>query len=188
MAVGNVRGRAPNTQGFDHRPVRVDGVEPGATGAEELTNGTVPWWRTVRSSSVVRTPVAFAVLVARLVLAAVLAVAAVGKLRDLDGTRTAVIDLGVPSRVSGLVTAALPLAEISAAVALLLPLRAVMLAGAALALVLLAAFTVVIGRTLAAGRRPPCHCFGARSNTPLGPDAIVRNAALAALALVVLFG
>lgn len=188
MAVGNVRGRAPNTHGFDHRPVRAGGVEPGATGAEELTSGTVPWWSTVRSSSVVRTPVAFAVLVARLVLAAVLAVAAAGKLRDLDGTRTAVIDLGVPSRVSGLVAAAVPLAEIIAAVALILPLRTVMMAGAALALVLLVAFTVVIWRTLAAGRRPPCHCFGARSNAPLGPDAIVRNAALAALALVVLLG
>lgn len=117
-----------------------------------------------------------------------MAAAAAGKLRDLEGTRMAVIDLGVPRRVSGVVTAALPLVEITAAVALLLPLRAVMLAGAALALVLLAAFTVVIGRTLAAGRRPPCHCFGARSNAPLGLDAIVRNAALAALAVVVLLG
>jgi len=188
MAVGNVRGRAPNTHGFDRRPVGGDGVEPGTTGAGELTKGTVPWRRTVRSSSVVRTPVTVAVLMARFVLAAVMAAAAAGKLRDLEGTRTAVIDLGVPSKVSGVVTAALPLVEITAAVALLLPLRAVMLAGAALALVLLAAFTVVIGRTLAAGRRPPCHCFGARSNAPLGLDAIVRNAALAALAVVVLLG
>ena len=186
--MGRVRGRAPNTHRFDQRRETADRGERGETGAEELTDGTVPWQGTVRSWFVVRTPVGLAVLGARLILAAVLAVAAAGKLRDLDGTRTSVIDLGVPSRVSGLVTAALPLAEIMAAVALILPLRPVMLAGAALALVLLVAFTVVIGRTLAAGRRPPCHCFGARSNVPLGPDAIVRNAALAALALVVLLG
>ena len=127
-----------------------------------------------------------AVLFARLVLAAVLAAAAVGKLGDLDGTRTAVIALGVPPRLSGLATAALPLAELTAAVALVIPIRPVTLAGAALALALLVAFTVAIARTLAAGRRPACRCFGSRSDAPIGADAVIRNAALGALAIVVL--
>lgn len=128
-----------------------------------------------------------AVWVARLALAVVFAVAAIGKLRDLDGTRRAVVDLGIPNRHAGGVTALLPLAELTAAVALLVPLWSIQKAGVVLALVLLAGFSVAIARTLAAGRHPACHCFGARSTAPLGADSLVRNAALAVLALVVLF-
>lgn len=56
------------------------------------------------------------------------------------------------------------------------------------ALVLLAAFTVLIAANLAAGRRPACACFGAWSARPIGPGHLVRNAALAVAALLAVLG
>jgi len=52
------------------------------------------------------------------------------------------------------------------------------------AVVLLGAFTAVVGRSLAAGRRPVCACFGAWSSRPIGGRTVARNAVLLALALV----
>lgn len=52
------------------------------------------------------------------------------------------------------------------------------------ALALFAAFSAVLGRTLAQGRRPVCACFGAWSQRPIGARSLARNAAFAALALV----
>lgn len=53
---------------------------------------------------------------------------------------------------------------------------------AAGALVLLAAFSALILRRLAEGRRPPCACFGAWSVRPLGAGHVIRNAVLAVIA------
>ena len=52
------------------------------------------------------------------------------------------------------------------------------------AVVLLVAFTVVIGLRLRDGSRPPCACFGSRSKRPLGTYHVVRNVGLLALAAV----
>lgn len=52
------------------------------------------------------------------------------------------------------------------------------------ALTLFVAFSAVLARTLAQGRRPVCACFGAWSSRPIGPGSLARNAVLAALALV----
>lgn len=52
------------------------------------------------------------------------------------------------------------------------------------ALVLLAAFTLVIVRELRAGRHPSCACFGAWSAKPIGPLHVARNAGLAGLGVV----
>lgn len=54
------------------------------------------------------------------------------------------------------------------------------------ALVLLGAFTVLIGVALAHGRHPPCACFGAWSAKPIGAGHLARNAALILLALLTL--
>jgi len=51
------------------------------------------------------------------------------------------------------------------------------------ALVLLAAFSALIGRRLMHGEHPPCACFGAWSARPIGPMNLVRNAGLALLGL-----
>lgn len=52
---------------------------------------------------------------------------------------------------------------------------------------LLAVFTALLATRLAQGRRPPCACFGSRSERPIGPGSVVRNVVLAALALVAAF-
>ena len=57
------------------------------------------------------------------------------------------------------------------------------------ALVLLAAYTVLIVRRIADGSRPPCACFGSKSKRPLGAYHVVRNLGLMAVAVVaVLWG
>lgn len=53
------------------------------------------------------------------------------------------------------------------------------------AAVLLVAFTGLIAKRLAEGKRPPCACFGAWSAEPIGGKHIVRNAVLLVLAIVV---
>jgi membrane protease YdiL (CAAX protease family) len=55
-------------------------------------------------------------------------------------------------------------------------------AGAILALVLLAAFTAVVGRALARGEQPDCNCFGAVRSEPISRWTLVRNLLLGAVA------
>jgi thiol-disulfide isomerase/thioredoxin len=119
-------------------------------------------------------------LAARLVLAAVFAVAAATKLTDREGTRKAVEEFGVPGRLAAPVALLLPLTELAVA-GLLLPATTA-LAGAAGALALLALFSAAIGVNLAIGRSPDCHCFGQLHSAPAGWKTLARNAALAALA------
>lgn len=120
------------------------------------------------------------VLLARLGLAAVFAVAAAAKLAD----RTAFAETLERFRLPPVAAPAVPAAELAAALLLLVPGCARV--GAAAALVLLALFTAAIAATLRRGEQPDCGCFGASSRTPVGPGTIVRNGALAAVAAVVL--
>src|SRR6187551_335363 len=57
-------------------------------------------------------------LIARLLLAGVFAVAGAAKLTDLAGTRRALAGFGIPDRLGGSLALALPLAELAIAVAL----------------------------------------------------------------------
>ena len=57
-------------------------------------------------------------------------------------------------------------------------------AAAALAGVVLIAFTGLVVLNLARGRRPPCACFGASSRRPIGAGSLVRNLVLLALAVI----
>ena len=119
----------------------------------------------------------------RLALAAVFLVSGCAKIADLAGTRRAIADFGAPPRWAGALTFVLPIAEF-VAVAALLAHRTAQL-GAALTLVLLAMFTIAIVINLARGRRPKCHCFGQIHSEPIGPGALIRNAALAAVAIAI---
>src|SRR5215212_2820490 len=121
-----------------------------------------------------------ALLRARLVLAAVFALAGVTKLADRNGARQAMRDFGVPAALAPALALLLPLAELAAAVALL-PTGSAWW-GAAGALALLALFIVGIGVSLARGRRPDCHCFGQIASGPIGRSTLTRNGLLAALA------
>jgi hypothetical protein len=57
-----------------------------------------------------------------------------------------------------------------------------------LAALTLVAFTVVIVQRLLDGSRPPCACFGSRSNKPLGRRHLARNLCLLAVAAVAIIG
>lgn len=86
-------------------------------------------------------------------------------------------DLGVPRWLARLVPAVeLGLGAVLA-VGLALPASAWAAAG------LLVAFTALLARTLAQGRRPVCACFGRWSRRPIGPWSLVRNAVLLVLAV-----
>ena len=90
--------------------------------------------------------------------------------------------LGVPSALARPV----PWVELATGAALVTGLGyPVVPGGAAL---LCAAFTVLVARVLAAGRRPRCACFGAWSSTrAIGPATVIRNLVLTAAAVVATF-
>jgi thiol-disulfide isomerase/thioredoxin len=123
-------------------------------------------------------------LTSRLLLAAVLAVAALAKLADREGSRQAVVAFGAPRSAAAPLALVLPVAELAVAV-LLLP-AATALAGALGALVLLLLFSAAIALNLVRGREPECHCFGQLHSAPAGPGALVRNGLLAVVAALTL--
>lgn len=126
-----------------------------------------------------------AVLVARVALAAVFIVAALGKLADLDASRRAVEQFGVRARAADTAGVVLPLVELGLAVGLI-PVATARWAASA-AVVLLIAFCVVVARALARGDEVECNCFGNIGSAPVGPATLVRNVSLAVVAgLVVL--
>jgi hypothetical protein len=111
---------------------------------------------------------------AALALAVVFAWSSVGKLI----TKPDMTKLGLPSW-SGEATA-----YVEALLALALLLRPA--DGGFVALALLAGFTTFLVRRFDSGTG--CGCFGSSSTKPVGIAALVRNAALLALAAVAAFG
>jgi peroxiredoxin len=124
-------------------------------------------------------------LIVRLVLGAVFALAGVTKLLDLEGSRRAIIDFGVPSAIAAPLGLLLPLAELAVAVALLPASTAWW--GALGALALLSVFVVGITYNLARGRAPECHCFGQLHSSPADWKTLARNGVLAVVAGFVLW-
>jgi uncharacterized membrane protein YphA (DoxX/SURF4 family) len=121
-----------------------------------------------------------ALLVARLLLAAVFFVAGLAKLADRAGSRQAMRDFGVPAALAAPLGVLLPLAELAVAAALIPTATAWWGAIGALALLLL--FVVGIAVNLARGRKPDCHCFGQLHSAPAGWKTVLRNGVLAAVA------
>jgi peroxiredoxin/uncharacterized membrane protein YphA (DoxX/SURF4 family) len=119
-------------------------------------------------------------LVIRLILAAVFALAGVTKLADLARSRQAMRVFGVPERLASPLGVGLPFAELAIAV-LLLPVTTAWW-GALGALLLLGAFIAGIAWNMARGRSPECHCFGQVHSEPIGKPTLVRNGVLALLA------
>jgi len=117
-----------------------------------------------------------ALLVARLGLALVFAVSGGAKVMDLAGTREALASFGVPEPLRRSGSVALPVLELAVAV-LLVPLATAWW-GAIGAMVLLGGFTAAMLRSLAAGERPDCHCFGQLHSEPIGWRSILRNVVL----------
>ena len=126
-----------------------------------------------------------ALLIARLVLAGVFTLAGVAKLSDLEGSRKAIIDFGLPAVLASPLALLLPLAELAVAAALIPASTAWW--GALGALGLLMLFVVGISLNLARGRKPDCHCFGQLHSAPAGWKTLARNGVLAAVAGFVLW-
>jgi uncharacterized membrane protein YphA (DoxX/SURF4 family) len=99
-----------------------------------------------------------ALLVGRCLLAGVFLVAGVAKLADLEGSRRAVAEFGVPQSLAGRLGVALPAAELAVAVVLMVGASARF--GALAALALLLVFVEAITAALARGSSADCHCFG----------------------------
>lgn len=127
---------------------------------------------------------AFLLLIARLVLAAVFAVAGLAKLADRSGSRASLEDFGLDGRAAVPLAFVLPFVELAAAL-LLLPTSTARWGGL-LALALLVLFSLALAARLRRGEAPDCHCFGQLRAAPIGPGTLVRNGVLGALAAFVL--
>lgn len=112
----------------------------------------------------------------------VFAVSAITKLRDFDGFVRSIPALVPASRrlVRPLATSTTTL-EALVPVLLVAPFTAPY--GFGLAVVLLAAFTVVIAVAVRRGRHTTCRCFGP-SSVPIGPRHLVRNGVLCTVAVL----
>ncbi len=126
------------------------------------------------------------VAVARLLLVVILAVAGLAKLGDRDGSRQALMDFGVPAALASPLGVLLPVAELALALALLPGDTARW--GAVGACALFSLFALGIAASVARGRRPDCHCFGRLYSAPAGWPVVGRNALLAGIAALVVWG
>lgn len=127
---------------------------------------------------------AAATLVARLVLAAVFAVAGAAKLADRDDARRTLRGFEVPVALVAPLALLLPVAELATAGALLA--APTIVAGAVGAIALLTAFSAAIAVAIARGRQVECGCFGRLYATMVSRRTLARNGALLALAALVL--
>lgn len=124
--------------------------------------------------------------IARVIVAAVFAAAAYGKVTAPEATRRAVAEFGAPPSLVSVVMWGLPCVEAVLAIAVLPAMSAVWAVVAGL--VLLAVFSGVVGWQVAWGRRVECACFGSASSAPVGGATLARNGGLAVVAGVALWG
>lgn len=115
-----------------------------------------------------------------LVLAGVFVRAGVAKAVRPAETAAGFVALGVPA--SPVTARIVPVVELALAAILLAAPRA----GGVAALVLLAAFTAFVGRTLRRGLAVPCNCFGAARAEPVSRVDLLRNLLLGGLAVAAL--
>jgi len=121
-----------------------------------------------------------ALLIARVLLAAIFVTAGLAKLFDLSGSRRALIRFGVPVKMTRPLGLLLPACELLVAAALI-P-RSTAWWGALGVSGLLILFITGIGLNLAKGNAPDCHCFGQLHSAPAGWPTLVRNGLLALVA------
>ena len=110
---------------------------------------------------------AIILLLVRIILFAIFALAGIGKLLDLKGSEKAVKAFGTPEEFAKFFAVALPFAEIVFAVCLLFVETSWL--GAIGAMILLLTFIGGMLWQLAQGNAPDCHCFGASAISPHKP-------------------
>ncbi len=120
-------------------------------------------------------------LLIRIFLAAIFAVAGVGKLLDLEGSEKAVKAFGTPEEFAKFFSIALPFAEIVFALCLLF--TSTSWVGAIGATLLLLTFIGGMISQIAQGNAPDCHCFGAIHSEPVSKKSLIRNIIFAILSL-----
>ena len=126
-----------------------------------------------------------ALALAPVILAVVLVVSAVGKLRSPSASAEAFRDLRVPAPLSGrLVVQALPWGELLLAVALLLVGGPAGTVAAVAALLLFTAYLVLVVRALGFDEDVDCACFGEFAPGRITRRTVVRNAWLVLLAVL----
>jgi len=126
-----------------------------------------------------------ALALAPVILAVVLVVSAVGKLRSPSASAEAFRDLRVPAPLSGrLVVEALPWGELLLAVALLLVGGPVGLVAAVAALLLFTAYLVLVVRAVGFDEDVDCACFGEFAPGRITRRTVLRNAWLVLLAVL----
>lgn len=121
-------------------------------------------------------------LIIRLALFGVFALAAIGKLMDREGSEKAMRQFGVSDTFAKLFAHTLPVIELVIAFGLLF--TATSWYSAVAATVLLLAFTVGMAWQMAKGKAPDCHCFGQIHSEPVSGKSLARNAVFVVLALV----
>jgi hypothetical protein len=118
--------------------------------------------------------------IAPVVLAAVFAFAGGAKFADQQATADGFRALRL--RNAERLAIQVPAVELATAVLLI----AAPVGGAGVALLLLGAFSVLLVLRLRAGIEAPCRCFGGTRTKPIAWTDLLRNAVLAALAVVTL--
>jgi hypothetical protein len=112
----------------------------------------------------------------------VFGVAALGKVVDRASFVRALRNQGLTSRpVRRAAAVAIPLSELGCAIALWIP--AVRRPAAVVAALMLAAFSVVLVRSIVIGVKGGCGCFGSSTNDRVSWLSVARNAVLIVLAL-----
>ena len=120
-----------------------------------------------------------------LLVAAVFAVSAVAKLRDDRPAVASFEALGLPEALTrSIVPRALPVVELLLAAALVFAPGIGYAVAASLAVVLCAAYLLVVARAASERRGVECRCFGALTTGVIGPQAVARNALLLATAML----
>ncbi|MCB1023585.1 MAG: DoxX family membrane protein, partial [Acidobacteria bacterium] len=117
----------------------------------------------------------------RLFLCGIFALAGIGKLLDLEGSKKAVEDFGVSGSISKYLAVLLPVVEIAIAI-LLLPVQTSWfgaIGGGGLMIVFIAGMLW----QMRLGNAPDCHCFGQIHSEPVSKKSLLRNAAFVVLAL-----
>jgi peroxiredoxin/uncharacterized membrane protein YphA (DoxX/SURF4 family) len=112
-------------------------------------------------------------LLIRMLLAGIFALAGIAKFLDLKGSRKAFMDFGIPPQFAMPGAVMLSIVEIAIA-ALLIPTQTSWYAAVA-ALSLLVLFIIQMTYQLARGNAPDCHCFGQIHSEPVSAKSIVRN-------------
>jgi thiol-disulfide isomerase/thioredoxin len=124
-------------------------------------------------------------LMIRMFLFGIFALAAVGKILDREGSENSIGSFGVPKTLVGMFAAILPVVEIAIAVSLLFVQTSWY--GAIAGTLLMAIFIAGMLYQISQGKAPQCHCFGELHDSKVGVSSVIRNVIFAAAAAYLVF-